>query len=107
MCISIFIDLGANFNLATFGQGEGYAPSHSPSPLSNKCRLPRGKPALVAQGGGGMGGGICLFYSHRTMHLSPSPVGPFWLAHAGAGLASRLAVLNLCTGLSTGCTDLL
>ena len=78
MCISIFIDLGANSILATFGQGEGE-----------------------------WEGGICLFYSHRTMHLSPSPVRPFGLAHAGAGLASLLAVLILCTGLSTGCTDLL
>ena len=65
MCISIFIDLGAIFNLATFGQGEGYAPSHSPSPLSNKCRLPRGKPALVAQGGRGNGRGASAF-SIRT-----------------------------------------
>ena len=36
------------------------APSHSPSPLSNKCRLAPGQPALIAQGGGGMGGGIAL-----------------------------------------------
>ena len=94
MCISIFIDLGANFNLATFGQGEGYAPSHSPSPLSNKCRLPRGKPALVAQGGGGMGGG----------HL------PFLFAqdHASFSLSCGAFLACTCwgwTGLSTGCTE--
>ena len=52
------------FTLATlghFGQGDGDAPSHSPSPLPRSAGCPGAKPALLGRGMGARDGAVQLW----------------------------------------------